>query len=165
MRHNMPMRARRSVQQPWTEKLALALLAALVVFLCGCTLKESEAESTGSHVTAASTAATQTVSQEIGKIKIDAFNDQATGKDVPSVGGRIIAQLRAEPDSLNVLVPDAQSAQVDGYIYDSLLRQDPETFKWEPSLAERWTEEDVLTRKDKTQIRGMVSEPEGSAGP
>src|SRR3989304_10464419 len=83
--------------------------------------------------------------QIIGKLKVDEFNDLATGEDTPRDGGQLVVQVRAEPDSVNAWTDNSlYSSYVTGLIYNSLLRQDPETIEWEGSLAERWTEEDVV---------------------
>lgn len=103
--------------------------------------------------------------QLIGKVKVDQFNDQAPASEVPTNGGQIVIHLPAEPNSLNVWTSsDAYSAEIDDYIYNSLLRRDPETYEWEGSLAERWTEEDIVVKKDKTKIRGIVSKSSESSG-
>ena len=72
----------------------------------------------------------------------------------------------AEPDSLNFLLSGsgAYAQYISGYLYNSLLRQDPETFEWEGSLAERWIEEDIVVKKDGEHVRGVVSEPGGETG-
>ena len=96
--------------------------------------------------------------QLIGKVKVDEFNDRATGKEIPRDGGQLVIQVRAEPDSVNPYTDNSlYSDYVGGLLYNSLLRQDPETFEWEGSLAERWTEEDVVATKDGKERRGVAS--------
>ncbi|MBI2820038.1 MAG: hypothetical protein HYX73_08670 [Acidobacteria bacterium] len=96
--------------------------------------------------------------QIIGRMKVDEFNDLATGEDTPRDGGQLVLQVRAEPDSVNAWTDNSlYSSYVTGLIYNSLLRQDPETFEWEGSLAERWTEEDVVVRNDGKELRGEAS--------
>ena len=153
----------------WGKPRACLWVALSAGLLVSCTLRPelgeksgSEDKSSGSPVKKVSAPADI---QIIGKVKIDEFNDRATGKAVPTNGGQLVLQLNAEPNSLNVWTSmDAYSAEVDSYIYNTLLRQDPETFQWEGSLAERWTEEDMLVKKGGGQVRGIVSEPKGAAG-
>ena len=96
--------------------------------------------------------------QVIGKLNVDEFNDLATGEDTPRDGGQLVLQVRAEPDSVNAWTDNSlYSSYVTGLIYNSLLRQDPETFEWEGSVAERWTEEDVVVRNDGKELRGEAS--------
>ena len=104
-------------------------------------------------------------SQIIGKLKIDEFNDQATAKETPANGGQIVVQLSSEPNSLNVIASnDGYSGEITDYLYNSLLRRDPETFQWEGSLAQKWIEEDILIRKGGVKLRGAVSvRPAGDA--
>lgn len=106
--------------------------------------------------------------QLVGKVKADEFNDLATGKEVPAQGGQVIVRFNAEPDTLNTWLStsDAYAQYIAGYIHNSLLRQDPETYEWQGSLAERWIEEDVVVKKDGTKLRGKVSaNPAGDSGP
>jgi peptide/nickel transport system substrate-binding protein len=96
--------------------------------------------------------------QVVGQVKVDEFNDLATGKETPREGGQLVVQVRAEPDSVNPWTDtSAYSSYVTGLIYNSLLRQDPETFGWEGSLAERWTEGDVVVRSDGKELVGQAS--------
>ncbi len=96
--------------------------------------------------------------QMAGKVTADEFNDRADETDVPVKGGRLIMQVGAEPDSLNPWTDiSAYSTYVTLQIYNSLLTQDPETYEWEGSLAERWLEEDMVIRKDGTKVRGQVA--------
>ena len=96
--------------------------------------------------------------QMIGKVKVDEFNDLATGKDVPARGGQVVIHFPAEPNSLNVWTDNsAYSSYITGYLYNALLRRDPETYQWEGSLAERWLEEDVVVKKDGAKLRGKIA--------
>ena len=102
----------------------------------------------------------------VGKVKADEFNDLATDQEVPVQGGQIVVRLNAEPDSLNYWIAgDMYSFIITSYIHTSLLRQDPETFEWEGSLAERWIEEDIVLKKDGTKLRGKVDPKQGETGP
>ena len=137
------------------------LLSAIVLssFLVSCSLDPA---TLASESAAASAAAVSNNSgspgdnfQLIGKVKVDEFNDQATGKGIPRDGGQLIVQVRAEPDSVNPYTDNSlYSTYVTSLVNNTLLRQDPETFEWEGSLAERWTEEDVVVRKDGKELRG-----------
>ncbi|MBI4465496.1 MAG: hypothetical protein HY647_12390 [Acidobacteria bacterium] len=95
--------------------------------------------------------------QWIGKVKIDEFNDQAIGKEAPTRAGQLVVAFAAEPQSLNTWTDNSAVTQyIAGYLYNSLLRRDPETYVWEGSLAERWLEEDMVVQKDGTKLRGVV---------
>ena len=39
--------------------------------------------------------------QVIGKVAVDEFNDEATGKEVPAKGGQIVVRFNAEPQTMN----------------------------------------------------------------
>jgi len=94
----------------------------------------------------------------VGKVKADELNDLATGQEVPVQGGQVTVQFLSEPDSLNPFTDNsAVNHYINEYIFSSLLRQNPETFEWEPSLAERWIEEDVVLKKDGKKLRGKAS--------
>jgi peptide/nickel transport system substrate-binding protein len=93
-----------------------------------------------------------------GEVKADEFNDLATGNETPVQGGQVVVQFLSEPDSLNPLTDNsAVNSYITDYIFSTLLRRNPETFEWEPSLAERWIEEDVVVKKDGSKLRGKVS--------
>ncbi|MBI4459136.1 MAG: hypothetical protein HY648_03625 [Acidobacteria bacterium] len=103
--------------------------------------------------------------QMIGKVKVDEFNDLATGQETPSKGGQLVIAFGAEPNSLNPWTDNsAYSGYINGYVFNSLLRRDPETYEWEGSLAERWIEEDIVVLKGGRQLRGVTSEPGGGDG-
>lgn len=65
----------------------------------------------------------------------------------PVDGDWLIVHLGAEPGTLNpITATDAYSGRVNDYIYESLLRRDPETLELVPVLAESWEiSEDRLT--------------------
>jgi len=140
------------------------LLALMAALLGGCTLQPPQREQ-ASSMRSIKEVADVGSSEYIGKVKVDEFNDEATGKDAPVTGGQIVVQMEVEPNSLNTWIDnDAHAAEIVGFIYDSLLRRDPETYKWEGSLAERWTEEDIVLLKDGSKLRGTFSEPHGADG-
>lgn len=101
--------------------------------------------------------------QVIGKVAVDEFNDEATGREVPAMGGQIIVRFNAEPQTMNNMLTtaDAYSQYIGAYIEETLLDRDDETLEWQGWLAERWTEEDVVVRADGTRQLGRVSEPVG----
>ena len=143
--------------------LCLALLAAVSF---SCTLEQDRRNEAGSERGTGSRIAAPGDFEMAGMVKADEFNDQATGNEVPRKGGQIVMRFNAEPDSLNMWLSGsgAYSQYITGYIYNSLLRRDPETFEWEGSLAERWIEEDIVVKKDGEHLRGVVSEPQAESG-
>ena len=139
--------------------LGLLLYTAATFFSLACSLDHSQ-----THLSASSnTAAVRKVAapgeiEMIGKVKVDEFNDLAAAEQTPLQGGQVIIRFNSEPDSLNSWTDNsAVNSYINGYIYNSLLRRDPETYEWEGSLAERWIEEDVVVRQDDTQLRGVVT--------
>ena len=143
--------------------LCLALLAA---FSFSCTLEQGGRNEAGSEEGTGSRIAAPGDFEMAGMVKADEFNDQATENEVPRKGGQIVMRFNAEPDSLNMWLSGsgAYSQYITGYIYNSLLRRDPETFEWEGSLAERWIEEDIVVKKNGEHVRGVVSEPQTESG-
>jgi peptide/nickel transport system substrate-binding protein len=54
-------------------------------------------------------------------------------------GDWLVTHLSAEPSTLNPITStDAYSANIDGYIYESLLKRDEKSLELVPVLAERW---------------------------
>jgi peptide/nickel transport system substrate-binding protein len=169
---------RREIPGMSMKQLTLCGLAVLgAATLLSCSLDQRPPGTASSERAAAAGAAANRVADRgnfelIGKVKVDEFNDLATGKEVPAQGGQVILRFNAEPDTLNTWLStaDAYSQYIAaagiGYIHDSLLRQNKETFEWEPSLAERWIEEDIVVRKDGAKLRGKVSaDAAGGTGP
>jgi peptide/nickel transport system substrate-binding protein len=145
--------------------LLFALIGAC--FLASCTLKPSMLESSGEHENRIKTVAAAVDVQTGSKSKLDAFNDQATSRDLPADGGQLVVSFNAEPDTLNDVLSNADEyAQIisENYVHASLLRQNPETFDYEPALAERWLEEDVIVKKDGSKLRGIVSKQSEESG-
>ncbi len=98
-----------------------------------------------------------------GPVKADIYNDRATGKETPRVGGEVTIHFRSQ---MRILCDWIDNSAVCGYMFqwlaNSLTTLDRETWEYIPDLAESWIKEDVVTRKDGTQVRGMVTEtPEG----
>ncbi len=140
--------------------LGLALWAAMA---SGCSWKP-EAPDPAKVQDPASATRTKKVAapgelQMVGKVKTDEFNDLATGKEIPTKGGQVVVRFNAEPQTLGtwLATADSYSQIINSYLYNSLLRQDPETFEWEGSVAERWIEEDIVVKRDGTKLRGKVS--------
>ncbi|MBI2980863.1 MAG: hypothetical protein HYY44_00910 [Deltaproteobacteria bacterium] len=51
----------------------------------------------------------------------------------------LVWHLAAEPDTLNPITStDAYASRVDGFLFDSLIERDNETFEWKPKMATRW---------------------------
>lgn len=91
-------------------------------------------------------------------VKMDEFNDQATGTEIPTKGGQVVVQFLAEPDKLNSYLDNSAVANyITEYIYSSLIKKNKETFEWQPDLAERWLEEDVVVKKDGSKLRGKAA--------
>ena len=143
--------------------LCLALLAAVSF---SCTLEQDRRNETGSEGGTGSRIAAPGDFEMAGMVKADEFNDQATGNEVPRKGGQIVMRFNAEPGALNYYLEtgDAYTQYIASYLHNSLLRQNPETFEWEGSLAERWIEEDIVVKKDGEHLRGIVSEPQAESG-
>jgi len=141
----------------------------LAAFSVSCSLPPQE-RSSGSAAressSASQAAANPANSQIVDKIKVDAFNDQATGREVPADGGQIVVRFNAEPDTLNDWLSsgDAYSQIIASYIFNSLLRQDPETYEWGPGVADRWLQEDVVIRKGGPKLLGIVSKASEASG-
>ncbi len=52
----------------------------------------------------------------------------------------LVLHLSAEPDLLNpILSTDAYASRIEGFLFDALLERDPETLKFRPKIAERWS--------------------------
>lgn len=65
---------------------------------------------------------------------------QPVGNPKAPEGGVFYQLLNAEPATLNPFsgATDAYTSQVNGYIHDSLLERDIETYEWVPALAEKY---------------------------
>jgi peptide/nickel transport system substrate-binding protein len=143
-----------------------ALTIALSVLTASCSLSPSSlttpsasADSPANQPTASAAEDFQTA----GTVKVDQFNDQATGKEVPRDGGQIVVRFNAEPATLSpwLATSDAVSSYISTeYIYDTLLWQNHETFDMEPRLAESWFEEDVVVEQNGAKVRGKASQRE-----
>ncbi|HDM79089.1 MAG TPA: peptide-binding protein [Deltaproteobacteria bacterium] len=57
----------------------------------------------------------------------------------PVNGDWLVRHLPAEPSTLNpILVTDVYGSQIDGELFDSLIRRDPKTLEFIPQLASSW---------------------------
>ncbi|OFV99191.1 MAG: hypothetical protein A3F68_00615 [Acidobacteria bacterium RIFCSPLOWO2_12_FULL_54_10] len=134
--------------------IALVALSSLACSLDKSQVMESSTSSNG----AVNRATLPDAMQMTGLVKMDEFNDQASTKDAPVQGGQIVVAFSAEPDTLNPLTDNsAVNSYINSYIFSALLRQDPETYEWEGSLAERWIEEDVVIQNDGKKLRGTTT--------
>ncbi len=80
-----------------------------------------------------------------GKVKTDAFNDQAAGKNNPVAGDWLRYCMVSEPKSLNPITSsDSSETRINSYVMETLINQDKETFEYIPGLAERWDTEDLV---------------------
>src|SRR3712207_1336058 len=53
-------------------------------------------------------------------------------------GGTFNQNLKAEPTTLNPITStDLYARDVQGWVLDSLMERDPDTYKWMPALAEK----------------------------
>ncbi|HBP23051.1 MAG TPA: hypothetical protein DEA08_35425 [Planctomycetes bacterium] len=78
---------------------------------------------------------------------VDAWNElrPAQAGEKPNTGGRVRVALSAQPDKLNTYLDNsAVTSYIMAYINETLIEQDPVTFKWKPLLAESWDTEDML---------------------
>lgn len=63
----------------------------------------------------------------------------------PAEGDQIIVRLESEPRNLNPMNENSAVARIIlTYVTQPLLNQHPETFQYEPLIAERWVAEDVV---------------------
>lgn len=53
-------------------------------------------------------------------------------------GGDFVIRYGEEPPSLNPLLPASDTAWVNAFVMECLLYKNPETYEWEPLLAERY---------------------------
>jgi peptide/nickel transport system substrate-binding protein len=137
--------------------LAIAMSASLFSS-CSLSPEARNASESGSASSARRTTSAPATIPKIGEVKADVFNDEATGRETPVDGGQIVVRFNAEPDTLSwwLSTGDQYSQNVSSYVHTTLLRQNQETFEFEPGLAERWIEEDVLVRKDGSKVRGTL---------
>lgn len=88
---------------------------------------------------AALTAAALVVGAQTGAQTIGQTGTKTIGNPSAPHGGTINLNLTGEPTTLNpVTSTDAYSSQVIGYVIDSLMRRNLETYAWEPALAEKY---------------------------
>lgn len=91
-----------------------------------------------------------TVEQEAlqlkGAIPVDANNPHAQGKPGEKVTGDWIRiRFNSEPKVLNSIIEtSAVESYISAFIKEGLLRQNPETFEFEPHIAEKWVPEDSI---------------------
>lgn len=63
----------------------------------------------------------------------------AASANQPQVGGNFIIDIDTEPPTLNpVTATDVAARVVHEYILSELLSRNVDTYKWEPSIAEKW---------------------------
>lgn len=94
--------------------------------------------------------------------KIDEFNDAVSDNEKnnpkPKRGGQIVVRIPSEPRTLNIITStDATSQYILGYIYDSLITRDSETFEYMPWLAWCWEVQDMIKLKDGKILEGRIT--------
>ena len=87
------------------------------------------------------------------KVKVDAFNSIANSSShKPVPGDQIHFRLGSEPPILSNFLDNSYiTSLINSYIFDSLLRKNPETLQYEPSLATQFSKQDVVWLKGKQQ--------------
>lgn len=89
------------------------------------------------------------------KILRDGYNTKVTEKnryEKPVKGGIIKVHVQSEPKLLNHILDNSGSTNsIIGYIYNSLLSRDSETYEWEPSLAKSYDVQDIVWLKGKKE--------------
>ncbi|MBI4481018.1 MAG: hypothetical protein HY651_13450 [Acidobacteria bacterium] len=148
----------------WRASCVTVAVILLCSLLLSCSLNPAESGAEPGAAGSTSLSLKKNLSdgefQLIGRLKVDEFNDRATGKEIPAEGGQVVVRFNAEPETLStwLSIADAYSTYISSYyVYDSLLWRDWESFELEPGLAERWTEEDIVVRKDGKELRGDAS--------
>jgi ABC-type transport system substrate-binding protein len=67
------------------------------------------------------------------------FMSACSDKNTKAMSDSFYYSISAEPTTLNPLTStDASASVVQAYVIESLLSRSPETYGWEPSLAEKW---------------------------
>jgi len=83
--------------------------------------------------------------QLAGEIPVDVGNPRAVTASEPTTGDAIVVRMASEPKSLNPITEtSAVQTYIMSYVNESLARQNPETFEYEPHLAQRWVTEDSI---------------------
>jgi hypothetical protein len=105
------------------------LMVAATALLAACSLDPQRAATSSPSSASTTTDAAESPDYElVGAVKVDEFNDQATGKENPAQGGEIVVSFNAEPHTLSTWLStsDSYSSYISyEYIYDTLLWQDP----------------------------------------
>jgi microcin C transport system substrate-binding protein len=71
----------------------------------------------------------------------------AKNEEQVTKGGSIVLTIDEEPESLNpISATSGYAHEIQSWICDSLLTRNPETYEWEPALAEKW----ALSNDSKT---------------
>ncbi|MEW6535965.1 MAG: ABC transporter substrate-binding protein [Candidatus Auribacterota bacterium] len=94
---------------------------------------------------------------------IDIFNDRVSDvehtQQKPKPGGTITIRLPIDPKSLNPITDnDAQSQNINSFLFDSLITRHSETLEWLPWIAKRWEERDLVVLKDGSMVEGRIVE-------
>lgn len=81
-----------------------------------------------------------------GKVPADVGNEHAKAyKGKPVTGGRLSIRFNSEPKTMNPITESSAVQQyIAEYVQEALASQDPESLKYEPSLATEWVKEDAV---------------------
>ncbi len=100
-----------------------------------------------------------------GPVPLDEYNPAAKAgpAPAPTTGGDLVVGFSAEPKLLSDLLDNSAYTQyITGYVFETLLIQNKESFVPEPWLAESYVQEDVVVRADGTEVRGKAEKtPDG----
>lgn len=85
--------------------------------------------------------------QMTGDVPVDGFNKHAQQHPKEkTTGDRVVVQFNAEPKSLNPITENSayKAYILERYVNEALARRNPETFEFEPNIAQRWVVEDSV---------------------
>ncbi len=109
----------------------------------------------------------QTDMQLTGAVPVDVNNPRAKTKPgEKATGDSISIRFNSEPKILNSIVETSAVEQyIATYLREGLARQNPETFEYEPHIAEKWVAEDSVKLSPNYPGKERRVRVEGSAVP